>query len=296
MLRRLPRLQEPPRPRFRIDPDDWRDGLGDISRVADWIDYFRDALAEAPWREVVATWWPRLLPGVSAAATHGVIRTAHAVRALDDAETPLRRDELARALGYWSAAYQPLPGSAALDGRLSLSHALSRMPRLTEGVPGIIIDHLRALDRLDGFEEGVRSLAPPADPIAAMDDLIIEFARVFIRYGRRDTIAFVHAVTAPVAVRSVMTVVPAELHRRTYDLLWQTCAGIFAAFARGPEPVDPPADPAPMTEPQLIERAVATGDEHVIKMIEACLRQYRLTPEPVLLNAAALSIDRLRPR
>ena len=65
--RYLPLLREAPRPRFRIDPDDWRDGLGDLSRVADWIDYFRAELAEAPWREVVQTWWPRLLPGVSAA-------------------------------------------------------------------------------------------------------------------------------------------------------------------------------------------------------------------------------------
>lgn len=290
----LTRLTEAPRPRFRIDPGDWREALGDIGRVADWIEHFRHELAEAPWRQVVATWWPRLLPGVSAAATHGVIRTAHAIRGLEDVETPLRLDELARALGYWAAAYQPLPGAGQPAGGLALSEALSRMPRLATGVRGNIIDHLRALDGLGGFDEGVRSLTPPSDPLAALDELILEFARIFVRRGDRDPIAFIHAVTAPVAVRSVLDVVPAEMYRVTYDRLWQTCAGIFAAFARGPEPASPPATPEPAGEAELAERAVASGDEHAIKMTEACLRQYRLTPDPVLLTAAALSIDRLR--
>ena len=39
-------------------------------------------LGQRPWREVLNAWWPRLLPGVVAAATHGVIRVGHAVRAL----------------------------------------------------------------------------------------------------------------------------------------------------------------------------------------------------------------------
>jgi hypothetical protein len=31
-------------------------------------------VAERPWREVLATWWPRLLHGIAAGATHGVIK------------------------------------------------------------------------------------------------------------------------------------------------------------------------------------------------------------------------------
>ena len=39
-----------------------------------------------------------------AAGTHGVLRVAHAVRGIGQRETPLRRRELAEALGYWAAA------------------------------------------------------------------------------------------------------------------------------------------------------------------------------------------------
>ena len=44
--------------------------------------YLRDQPVEAPWRDVLARWWPRLLPGLAATATHGIILRA-AQRACD---------------------------------------------------------------------------------------------------------------------------------------------------------------------------------------------------------------------
>jgi hypothetical protein len=62
---------------------------------------------------VLETWWLRLLPGV-AAATHGVIRVGHAVRALtEDGEDPDHLTELAHGLAYWAARWQPVPGTVA---------------------------------------------------------------------------------------------------------------------------------------------------------------------------------------
>ena len=84
----LRRLDDQPAPSDRICDETWREALGAINRVADWQQYFRDQLAEDPWRDVLARWWPRLLPGLAAAATHGVIRTSHAARSLAAAEEP----------------------------------------------------------------------------------------------------------------------------------------------------------------------------------------------------------------
>src|ERR1700743_2462913 len=78
----LRKLDEPPRPADRISDATWRDALGRANRVAHWEVYLRAQLAEAPWRDVLVRWWPRLLPGVAAAATHGIIRTSHAARSL----------------------------------------------------------------------------------------------------------------------------------------------------------------------------------------------------------------------
>src|ERR1700744_6290455 len=104
----LKRLEEAPRPGDRVTDATWRDALGKLNRVADWEVYLSAQLAEEPWRDVLARWWPRRLPGVPAAATHGIIRPSHAARSLaaagqaGDAEP---RGELARALAYWAASY-----------------------------------------------------------------------------------------------------------------------------------------------------------------------------------------------
>lgn len=105
------RLEEFPRGTSPIGWQ-WREALGDPRRVADWTRYFRQEVASRPWREVLDTWWPRLLPGLVAAATHGVIRTGHAVEALlTDGETPDHLAELAHGLAYWAARWQPVPGA-----------------------------------------------------------------------------------------------------------------------------------------------------------------------------------------
>ena len=64
-------------------------------------------------------------------------------------------------------------------------------------------------------------------------------------YGRRQPIAFVHAVTAPVAARSVLGLLPADLARPSYDALWQVAAALYSAFAADavPEPCRPPLRP-----------------------------------------------------
>jgi hypothetical protein len=103
------RLGEFPRGSGPIGPD-WREALGDPRRIADWTGYFRRELAMQPWRHVLGTWWARLLPGVAAAAAHGVIRTGHAVRALLAAgDDPAHAAELAHGLAYWAARWQPAP-------------------------------------------------------------------------------------------------------------------------------------------------------------------------------------------
>src|SRR5207302_8597015 len=59
-------------------------------------------------------WVPRLMPALAVALFHGAIRAAHAVRAIDAVDTPARRAELARALGYWAARYRA--GEQAAEG------------------------------------------------------------------------------------------------------------------------------------------------------------------------------------
>ena len=45
-------------------------------------------------------------------------------------------------------------------------------------------------------------------------------------------------------------------------------------------------DPREADEDELVDRAIAHGDEHVIKFTEACLHRHALCPSPVYIAAA----------
>jgi Questin oxidase-like len=298
----LRKLEERPRPTERVTDETWRDALGELNRVADWEAYLRAQLAEEPWRDVLARWWPRLLPGAAASATHGIIRTSHAARSLASAEEEAteeagnaggsaspdqRHGELARAIAYWAASYVELPGAARPSGNLDLAAAIQALPVLDEpDEDGMITVRLKkGLARQPGFGAAVAALRPPADAQRDLRDLAGEFTRFFLGYGRARPITFLHAVTAPVAARSVLPQLPPALARPTYDALWQVGAALYAVHAGGvtPEPLPAAAPPSP---DEVTDRAVATGDEHAIKLTEACLRLHAEAPDPVFLHAA----------
>jgi hypothetical protein len=295
----LRRLDDPPAPSDRITDQTWRESLGSINRVADWDRYFRDQLAEEPWGDVLARWWPRLLPGLAAAATHGVIRTSHAARSLAAAEeagsdTAGRTDELGRGLAYWAARYLELPGRPRTEGRLDLAAAVSGLPVATsEPAGGLIFESLKTgLAGQPGFAAAVGALRGPTDVPADLAALAREFARVFLVHGRTEPIALLHSVTAPVAARSVLPLLPAEVARPTYDALWQVGAALYAVYAGGTTPEPLPAG-VPPSAGELTDRAVATGDEHAVKLTEACLRLDAETPDPLLHHAAARACELL---
>ena len=83
----------------------WTEALGDPTRAGEWMGHFERAVADQGWAPVLHEWLPRLLPGLGVALFHGAIRCAHAARAIEAADTPARRAELVRSLGYWAALF-----------------------------------------------------------------------------------------------------------------------------------------------------------------------------------------------
>ena len=142
----IARLGEIPSRRERIGTDEWRSALGEPQRLGDWLAFFAEQQTELGWRDLLRQWWPRLLPGVAAAATHGVIRTGHAVVALLATEASgdaaggarPRRDELAVALACWAARWATLPGRAdRRTGSLSPAAAFAALPIVPDQTTGV---------------------------------------------------------------------------------------------------------------------------------------------------------------
>ena len=72
---------------------------------------------------------------------------------------------------------------------------------------------------------------------------------------------------------------------------WQVAAAFYAALII--EPAAEHLEPPDMSIEELVDTAVACGDEHGIKITEACLREYRTNPNPLYLHAARATTQRL---
>lgn len=325
------RLEEPPRGIRPIGADEWRDPLGDPVRTGDWLAFFDLAVRDRPWREVLLQWWPRLLPGIAAGATHGVIRVGHAVRALLDDETPPRVAELAQGLAYWAARWQPLAAPGAGPYRTDDPRAaLDRVPRVPDQRFGIRA-RLAQLADLPAWAKAAGAVPGATDraPAARLADIAEAAVRRLPTHGYADPVMLVHAATAPTAVLRVLPVLPAELAPESLSAGWAATAAVTAAYSpTTTRPVTPtvdgpilPADdglafravsssttravggpvlpaidssisPTVTVDPaEVMQRAVIMGDPHAIKFTDAALDAWRIHADQALLAAADITIN-----
>lgn len=264
------RLEQSPTPRWTIVEDEWREPLGDASRLGDWSALFAEQVHTQPWTALLARWWPRLLPGAIASATHGLIRTGHVVRALREQVTAPRLDELGQALAYWAARWQPIPGQRPATGSQEVGTALDAVPGLD--MAGGARTRLARLGQIPSWPAAVAALQPPThlgQVPAALDALVDAAVTRYSRWAHGSPIMLVHAATAPRAAALVLPSLPEELWLDTHDMAWAVTAAISSAYR-------PTGQPPPRTDIELsatsiedvAELAVASGDEHAIKFVE----------------------------
>ncbi|MFG2087291.1 MULTISPECIES: hypothetical protein [unclassified Spirillospora] len=227
-----------------------RVALGDYRRVADWVQYFEWRLSERPWREVLVSWWPSLMEGALSAFTHGLIRTAHAVRTLSTVKEPseLQLNELARGMAYWAARHTPVPRKLRAEGP---------------------------------------SVATAAEVPAALSELTALHAGTYARLAPHPPVPQVHAITAPAALRLVLPVLPDDLALSSYRAVATVATAVWKAVPSMPG-VGPAAAEGYRPPPggALAADAVDLGEEHAIKLTEACLREHALNPDDRYLAAA----------
>jgi hypothetical protein len=273
---------------------DWQAALGN-GRSEDWSLFLAADFSADRWREAAARWIARLLPGIAAAALHGVIRVGHAVRSLGDAVTPQRLAELRDATAYWAAHFQTLPtapgGAAPMPAREAVLR-LSRIPVEKQKRGGAITSALDVLAEERTFAAAIEMLDVSGD--AVLSDLTETFAHVFLSNAvdNMGLITFIHGVTGAVALRSLLPLLEDEAAREALRRVWQADAALYVALGVAP-PLSGEVAAPDETREALIDRAVATHDEHAIKFTEALLREYAIRPRPVYLAAAARAIDAL---
>jgi hypothetical protein len=236
--------------------DGWRSRLGQPEAWAAYRDLFAQWLVHEGAGDVLAQTLPVLMAGCGAAAFHGLIRTAYAVQAA-------HRQELADALAYWACRWLDL-GDGADDSATEADPAavLRQLPVPRHPLPGdLIFQRMQAVAAQRGFGAGVARLRVDADTLPRLARGAAEL------YAASGNFTVLHLVTSAHALRVLLPFIEEEAHAavRAY---WRAVAAAWAASGAAPLP---PVPPLPWQ--QIVARALASDDDHVIKLVDSCREQ-----------------------
>ncbi|CAM5591540.1 hypothetical protein GCM10010329_48390 [Streptomyces spiroverticillatus] len=260
------KLEDFPSAHARVTDENWAGALGDPRRAADWIAYFERLLAERPWRDVLAQWWPRLLPGMYGGSTHPVIRVGHTVRGLLAQEGAPRLTELAHGLGYWAARHHTAPEVVPVPGAVSAAGALDAVPAL-EVRDGGFPQRLARVSRLPVWAPAP---ATPQEAREKLTELVRAAVHRYATHGHGEETMLVHASTAPNAVLRVLPALPQALWTPSLHAAWTASAAVTAMYAPDAAVAHRPRAQG-MAPEEVFERAAAHGDEHVVKFADTAL-------------------------
>lgn len=234
--------------------DGWPGRLGQRQAWPLYRDLFRQWMAHEGAVDVLAQVLPGLMPGCAAAAFHGPIRVAYAVQVGHVAE-------VADGLALWAAFHQTLgtlpapPGEGA--GTTDPQALLRRLKAGTSKAPLIaarMADAARGgrVNRVIGalrVNEGTPERLARAAALA---------------YARTGNFTALHLVTATHAMRVLARRVDDDLRTEAWRWFWQGFAHGVVAARLQPRPEVPL-----LAWPEIVARAVASDDEHVVKLVDS---------------------------
>jgi hypothetical protein len=237
----------------------WPARLGELEAWPAHRAYFAGQLAAHGIDAVLAAALPVLMPGCGAAAFHGPIRVASAVRAG-------HAGELAAALAYWAVRHLPLGPlrpPARTTGRLqSDPEVLLRRLRAGHSNKGLILERMQDAAAEPRLHAEVARLAVAGDTLQRLARLSAK------AYAGTGNFTALHLVTGCHAMRVLLPFVsdkPAAL--RWFWQAWAT-AVVAAALQRRK-----PAALRPWSE--LVAAALLSRNEHVVKLVDACREEER---------------------
>lgn len=235
--------------------DPWTGRLGQRDAWPAYRTLFRDWLSHEDAAAVLAQALPVLMPGCGAAAFHGLIRTAYAVQSR-------HAGELADGLAYWACRFLPLDGT------------------LPEADHGLIFEQMQRAAAAPGFEDAV--LAVPLDA-GTLQRLALESA---LHYAASGDFTALHMVTSAHALRVLLPFID-DAGEALAALDDYTAAHVAARHACH----TPPAAPVPLLPwPTLVAAALASNDDHLIKLVDSCREETQVYGGDAWQHAASRAV------
>jgi Questin oxidase-like len=250
--------------------DPWRERFGQPEAYSAYRHFFREWLTYEDASVVLQTALPALMGGCGGAAFHGLIRCAYAVQAM-------HAGELADALAYWACRHLVLAPAPKKAGTLGLAEMLAALPTARAGDAPLIFQRMKAVAAQRGFASAAQQLRIDA---LTLQELAQHAATLYAHSG--DFVAL-HLVTSAHALRLLLPFVDApELALRDYALAYSAA---YAAAA-----VKPGVAPKLRTWATIVKAALASSDEHVIKLVDSCREEQAAYGGTVWRQAASAAL------
>jgi hypothetical protein len=251
-----------------------------------WITTYLEDLKTLSPKQLVQQEWAFLRGGLLGSLWHGLLRTAHAARAIDRQDSEVRRHELAEGLSYWISRcpqLEAVPGARAVSGR-TVRAALEAVPlvptseRITTGSSD---PRLLVVNGRQDFTDAIEAVDLDAQPYAqAMTEIVAAAARLHANVGGKD-IHTLHGVTGSSALRLLLPwLTPAQQR----EAVGYAFAGVAATLATQGKSDSLDAVSAPSRSKQsLLDEAAVSNDEHDMKYAEVVQRECALDERPEFL-------------
>lgn len=249
---------------LRIDRDTWTKYLGTFSAWAAYRQFFQAEIDKHGVEEVLAAYVSPLMSGVAGHAFHPLLRVGYGID-LED------KDEIAFGLAYWASAYLPAPEVPKTRSFVEPAHLFgvlenSELLRAVKPQGQSITRRIGQFYAHDEFRRLLQPLALNSDrPLDAIAKTIAE------AFSRHHHFTILHGVTSCHAMRMVLPYCKDQL-----DVVEKYWFSVCAAYLSVINTSDGSHQAMPDKEadwPRIQKDAIATGNEHTIKLAYTCLKE-----------------------
>ena len=248
----------------RIDRGTWTKYLGTFSAWSSYRQFFQAEIGKHGVQEVLVSYVPSLMRGVAGHAFHPLLRVGYGIELND-------KNEIAFGLAYWASAYLPAPEIPRTKSRVEPARLLNVLEN-SELLRGVKPHGQSIARRIGQFyeHEEFRRLLRPIDlhstrPLDAIAQAIAE------AFGGHHHFTMLHGVTSCHAIRMILPY--CENQEDVLSMYWFSVCAAYLSVINVP---DGPHHPLPDREadwPRIQRDAIATGNEHTIKLAYTCLKE-----------------------
>ncbi|RYV01681.1 hypothetical protein SOPP22_15065 [Shewanella sp. OPT22] len=236
--------------------------LGDSEKYLSYLKYFQSRLELEGYESVLKTTLLQLIPGISAAAFHTLIRLAYAVEAENDTE-------IAIALAYWSAEYQAFDLDLS-ETNCTLEEILFKLAPLGvqhSFMPGIIVDRMNEIGEL--LRHSSIKIIPK--------DLTLESLKLCCldAFYSKDDFTLLHTVTGCHAFSIILPFI----NDIDFALkqLWQAVLVAYLSTGLPYSGFSGFKAVQHVDFESVINKAISSNDDHIIKLTFTCYQEYLST-------------------